>query len=289
MSRNSDCENLASIVVTTYKNFSCLPKLVQTIFAQTWPKLEVIISDDGSANFSKEFFNGILSNPPAKIKKIKLIHHERNLGTVKNFNHAIKSASGKFIIGIAQDDHFFSSDTVASIIERFGDSHILACKRALMDLTGNPARELPTAKQIKLLRKRNLYKHLLARGNFISGACTYYRRDVFDKYGFFDENFRLLEDFPFYLHYLRKGGIIKFADLVTVLYSPDGISTQFLENPALQSDILNLYRRELAFNQGALRKIIWLNLVLRKIVFKINEENKTLSGLIKRIYDRFFV
>lgn len=77
----------------------------------------------------------------------------------------------------------------------------------------------------KLYRRRELLSYISVHGNIISGASTYYHKDVFEDFGKFDENFKLLEDYPYYFHILSRGCYIHFIDVSTIDYCCDGVSS----------------------------------------------------------------
>ena len=59
----------------------------------------------------------------------------------------------------------------------------------------------PSLYQVSLLDQSNhFFEYIMKYGNFVSGASTYYKKEIFDKYGLFDEKYKLLEDYPFYVN-----------------------------------------------------------------------------------------
>lgn len=83
-----------------------------------------------------------------------------------------------------------------------------------------------------------MLKTLAIRGNFISGACTYYRRAFLEEIGGFDESYVLLEDYPFYLRALNQGHAIGFLDSITMKHQVGGVSSRNQKemHPALKHD-----------------------------------------------------
>ena len=76
-------------------------------------------------------------------------------------------------------------------------------------------------------------------GNFVSGASTYYKKEIFDKYGLFDEKYKLLEDYPFYVNLAFNNEKIGYIDYPTIQYELGGISTASNRNPLLDQDYCN--------------------------------------------------
>ncbi|MDO5774812.1 MAG: glycosyltransferase [Spirochaetales bacterium] len=83
----------ASLIILCYKNLEYIDRVLKSCFIQDYPDIEIILRDDGSPNFSYENINAIFSYCPKRIS-YKIIHSEKNEGTVKNYNKAILASSG---------------------------------------------------------------------------------------------------------------------------------------------------------------------------------------------------
>jgi glycosyltransferase involved in cell wall biosynthesis len=90
---------LISIVMCTYNGEAFLEAQINSLINQTYPNLEIIISDDASADNTRTILSRYADNPI-----IKLFFQENNLGFVANFEFAISKASGNFIALCDQDD-----------------------------------------------------------------------------------------------------------------------------------------------------------------------------------------
>lgn len=91
---------LVSILIPTYNGEEFIKTAIQSALEQTYPNLEIIISDDGSTDNTikiAEAFQEKSSIP------YRILTHS-NYGLVKNLNFCIKQAQGKYIKFIFQDD-----------------------------------------------------------------------------------------------------------------------------------------------------------------------------------------
>lgn len=247
-------EKLVSVIILTYKNFSKMEKNLNSIFEQNYPNIEIIISDDCSGNFDSYYIDKLLEKKSANIKKIEIIKNTKNLGTVKNFNGAIKKSTGDYILPLSQDDSFYSKNTITKIVDSFGESLVISGIRKVVSEDGMEKGELPSIEERDILNCKKLYNYLILNGNLISGASTYYKKEVFDKYGFFDENLFLLEDMPYYLKLMRNNENIKILDFSTIKYGDNGVSS--FKNPLLRKDYMNLYFRESNEVKGYLKRYL---------------------------------
>ena len=270
-------KELVTIIVPTYRNFNNLDKNLLSIFNQTYNNIELIISDDGSENYDESLIDNIIEKYKNLNKnlKIKKIHHLKNIGTVKNANYAIKNSTGKYIFFLAQDDIFYNEKVVEEIINNFGENLICTTYRNCLS-EEEFIEVLPNKERLEKLNTKNSYLDLLVNGNYISGACTYYKKEVFEKYGYFDEKMRLLEDFPYYLEILRNKEKIGFIPIKSINYFLGGISTTKKINLVLLEDFKHTYLREVENAKGYLKRILKFNIKIT--------ENILLSENPKKCY-----
>ena len=80
-------------------------------------------------------------------------------------------------------------------------------------------------RKIKESEPEGLFRQMYG-SNMIVGCCTAQSRELIDKYGMFDERYRIIEDYPRYLRLSREGVRIHFFDRVVVKYRMGGVSSQ---------------------------------------------------------------
>ncbi|GGK57855.1 glycosyltransferase family 2 protein [Rufibacter glacialis] len=90
---------LVSVVMCAYNTRSFIENAVNSILKQTYLNFELIISDDGSTDGTREWLSTLKDHP-----KVRLFLQERNMGYVANKNFAISQAKGEFITQNDSDD-----------------------------------------------------------------------------------------------------------------------------------------------------------------------------------------
>lgn len=232
-----------SVITLTYKNWRILDKAIASVANQIVDenyKIEYLIVDDGSDDFDVDYVSSLLTNTKLKYR---IIINPNNYGTVASFNNAIRQSTGDIIIPLSADDEFYDSNVVNDIANEFvnTDAKIVTGYRVLKS-NGFEFDCFPKAKVINLFDNREkLLKYLLCRGNIVSGASTYYSRRVFDKIGFFDEKYKLLEDYPFYIKSLSNGLCIHFFERKVIFFGDEGVSSKKNINPILLRDYETLF------------------------------------------------
>ncbi len=90
---------LISVVLCTYNGADFLREQIDSILNQTWKPLEIIISDDGSTDQTKDILLSYKHHP-----EIQLYFQVKNLGPIKNVEFVLCKAQGDFIAFSDQDD-----------------------------------------------------------------------------------------------------------------------------------------------------------------------------------------
>lgn len=90
---------LISIVVATYNGERFLRKQLDSILAQSYNNIELIIGDDNSSDNTIDILNAYAKHYP-----VKIILNEENIGYVKNFERLLFYCSGDYIAFCDQDD-----------------------------------------------------------------------------------------------------------------------------------------------------------------------------------------
>lgn len=183
---------LISIIVPVYNVESFLGKCIDSIIAQTYRNLEIILVDDGSTDKSGEICDAYRSSD----KRVKIIH-KRNGGAASARNRGLEIAQGEYI-GFVDSDDYMDEDMYELLIRYMDkDVDIVACGRYVIyppKSTGLNHKILCTDKITKFDRMHAIGE-LLEKRIFEYGVCDkIYRRELFDDVRF--PNGRFAEDLP---------------------------------------------------------------------------------------------
>jgi glycosyltransferase involved in cell wall biosynthesis len=197
---------LISVLAANYNNGQFVLDALESIAAQTYPNIELIIVDDASVD-----------NSPALIKEWlksfnkphKFIQHEKNYGLCRTCNDLVKNASGKYLSFIATDDMYLPGKIarqVAIMEELNGKIAMLYGDTYLMDEKGNrrfgsflttlSKCDWQYAPSGDLLEK-------LQEFHFVHWLSALVRKDVFNVVGYFDEDLQF-EDYDMSIRIARK-------------------------------------------------------------------------------------
>ncbi len=205
---------LVSLTIPTYQGEKFLEETLSTALAQTYPHIEIIISDDGSKDDTLKIARRFQEKSPFEFRI--LTHHR--LGIVNNWNFCISMSKGQYIKFLFQDD-LLRPDCVEAMVnlaEKDKEIGMVFSPRGLILSQGAEDEEKcmsvyqhatglhrswsdlqPIQPGEALLNDRNLMSHPL---NKIGEPSTVLiRKEVFDKVGLFDNSLCQLIDVDMWL------------------------------------------------------------------------------------------
>ncbi|MFA6185093.1 MAG: glycosyltransferase [Candidatus Shapirobacteria bacterium] len=223
---------LISIILISYKNYRYIYEALDSILCQDYLNIEIIISNDGSDDFDQKSVNQYLTkNKKQNIKNFIINNNKKNIGTVKNVNKAIKLSKGKYITIFAADDTLYNSQVVTKFINSFNtlpknelivtsqvDMYDVRLKKIIQPFISETNKE-----KIRKLTPKKLFAEMSTQC-ILPGSGTCYKREIFKKYGYFDEKYVLVEDYSSALRLSRLGVKYNYFDFISIKHRDGGIS-----------------------------------------------------------------
>lgn len=190
---------LVSIAIPAYNSEKYLAPALQSCLDQTYPNIEVVISDDqskdGTVMIIREFMQ--------KAGNIRYVTQEKNLGPVANVNAAVGMAKGEFVIILDHDD-MLPPHHVERMVKHFTspDIALVHCNAMRIDSAGREIR-MVGCDQEKIKQSRRPLKYLCFN-NFIQSCGMMFRRSAFEAIGGWDESFYYDGEWDSYVRYAEK-------------------------------------------------------------------------------------
>ncbi len=119
---------LVSIVIATYNGSLFLAQQMESVVAQTYSNIEIIVVDDCSTDNTIE----ILKDFQLQYPHINIYSNKINLGYVKNFEKGCTLASGTYIALCDQDD-VWHVDKIKKMQAVIGSYPVIYCDSVLCD------------------------------------------------------------------------------------------------------------------------------------------------------------
>lgn len=132
MSPNNIHTPRVAVVMATYNGEKFIEEQLQSIINQTYPNLEIVITDDCSTDGTYSIVKRYASQYP----NITCYLNRRNIGYVKNFEKAIKLATADYIALSDQDD-IWHPGKIALMMQHIHDASVVYCDSEFIDADGN--------------------------------------------------------------------------------------------------------------------------------------------------------
>jgi glycosyltransferase len=187
-----------SIITIVYNNQDFIETCIQSVLDQTYPNLEHIIIDGGSTDGTQ-----------AKIEpyKDKLGYYisKKDNGLYDALNRGIKQASGDIIGILHSDDIYFNENSIQKVVEAF--------KKSSADLVyaNGVFVDKNNIHKVKRIYDAKPYKKKYLNFGWIPLHTTIYvKKEVFDKYGLYDESYSIASDYEISLRWFEETKINKY-------------------------------------------------------------------------------
>jgi len=233
---------LVSVVIPTYNRAAIISDSIRSVLAQTYPKLEVLVIDDGSSDDTRRVVEAF--GAPVQY------HYQPNAGVCAARNHGLSIARGEYVALLDSDDGWLPWKLAAQvailrrdpaigmvwtdmIADRAGgeivstaylrtmySAHGYVRIEDMCERLGTLADVLPDAPAD--MADRPFYAGdvfpAMILGNLVHTSTVVLRRDRLRAIGGFDESLRPAgEDYEFHLHTTSLGRVA-FLDAPTILY-----------------------------------------------------------------------
>jgi len=209
---------LVTIGAANFNNSRYVIESLESIRAQTYPNMELVIVDDASKDDSPALIEEWLKTYD---KPYRYIRHETNGGLCKTCNDLIKNAKGKYISLIGTDDLYVPEKIAKQVdlLEKDPSAGMVYSDTYLIDENGSrmsgtfmttlskcPFDRAPSGDVLNELQQMN----------FIHGLSMLIRKSVYDEIGGYDETLSF-EDYDMNLRIAKRFKIL-FMDEIVCLY-----------------------------------------------------------------------
>jgi glycosyltransferase involved in cell wall biosynthesis len=278
MDKKSNNNPMVSIIMPSYNQAEYLSETLDSVLAQSFKDWECLIVDDGSIDNTEEIAK-IYCKKDDRFKYIK----QENQGPSVARNNGIRNSAGEFILPLDSDD-LISKDYLSEAMRVFAENPKIKLVYCEAEFFGEKKGEwdLPEYSYERLLFENMIF------------CSAFYRRSDYDNTDGYNENMREgLEDWDFWLSFLKKGDIVYKIPQIHFFYriknnSRNSISNEitvkkmhkriFLNHRELYFEFLNPIYSENAIKN--LKKHI--HILQKEIEFLKVQKNGKIGNLIKK-------
>ena len=241
-----------SIVTINYNNVEGLKKTLSSVVEQSYRDIEHIIIDggstDGSVEVIKEYVAANPNKDPFFKHTIKWVSEKDN-GIYNAMNKGIEIALGQRVVNknhTSNITHNTLQESLCNYVQILNSGDILASpdvtermvnalhsftRSTLNDkidvpiLYGNMIKKDYTTG--KIIGKSREVEYSLRQyfSSTMNHDCCYFRRDLFETYGLYDENLKIVSDWKWFLQAIGLGHVKPvYVDIDVTIFDASGIS-----------------------------------------------------------------
>lgn len=204
-----------SIITINRNNAAGLEKTLQSLASQTYKDFEYIIVDGASTDESVD----VIKKYESRFAHLKWIS-EPDKGIYNAMNKGLRMATGEYVQILNSADCLAATDVtekMVAAIEKAGSPSILY---------GNMIKCYPDGRKVvdKSFAGREITMLDMYTGT-LNHDPAYIRRELFEKYGYYDESLKIVSDWKWYLQAIILGGEKpRYVDMDVTLFDMTGIS-----------------------------------------------------------------
>ena len=197
-----------SVLIPVYNGERHLSECLESVLAQDYNDVEVLIADDGSSDGSQK----IIEQFAARAPRIRWWKNPRNLGLTANANVCLRAAKGEFIKFVHQDDALLSPSALHKMVSVLDENPAVVLVSSQPHLTGTKSQPLFFSKKSGRYDGKKTIIACFEKNNNLIGqpTLTLFRKSAAPRG--FNERFTGHMDFEMWCHLLEQGDFFHLAE-----------------------------------------------------------------------------
>ena len=207
-----------SIITATYNSEKTVKETIESILNQKYTDFEHIIIDGNSKDNTMKIVKEYEPKYNGKLKYIS----EKDSGIYDAMNKGIKMATGDIIGILNSDDKYANENVLEKIVDKFKETN---CDGTYADLIFMDEETMTKPERVWKSAKGKL-----KNGWHPAHPTLYLKKDVYDKIGLFDLQYRIVADYDFMLRMMKDENIkLEYINDVLIHMRAGGTSTAGLK------------------------------------------------------------
>ena len=208
---------LVSLVIPAYNHAGYLAAAVKSVLAQNYPKVELIVLDDGSTDDTAAVL--------AELGDGFYWETQANMGQSRTLARGWSMAKGEVLGYLSADDMLEPGAVSSAVAALMTMPTVVAtyCDFHLID---------PESRPVRTVRLPEFsYEHMLARVSCPIGPGAFFRRSVYLQSGPWNPQYRQMPDYDFWLRIGLHGSIFHLSQVLAAFRVHEGSQTYSVTTP----------------------------------------------------------
>ena len=200
-----------SVITINYNNLQGLDNTIKSVESQSVKDFEWVVVDGASSDGSRELIEEHSNNITSWVS-------ERDSGIYNAMNKGIRMSKGEYLLFLNSGDMFADDQVVANIMSELTGEDFIFGNIYHSDKLG-----------VKAFNEKNITDKEMAfmlTTSSLPHQSTFIHRSVFERYGFYREDLRIVSDWEKLMDVLVfKHGSLRYIPIVVSIYDTGGISS----------------------------------------------------------------
>jgi len=237
-----------SIITVCWNAATTIEKTIRSVASQTYGDMEYIVIDGKSNDGTLEI---VQQYPNVVSKWIS----EPDKGLYDAMNKGIRMATGDYVGIINADDTFFDAQVVSKI------AAFLKCNDTIHACIGDIVQHRNDGTVVRRYSARNWKPKMLKFGFMPPHPAVFIKKEVFDKFGGYEGNFKIAADYELITRLFLKNKITwAYSNMVTHSMLLGGLSSSGWNSYTVSSKeiVTALKMNNISFNPWCIRfRAVW--------------------------------
>ncbi len=201
-----------SIITINWNNAQGLEKTIRSVVSQNYKDFEYVVIDGGSNDGSVDIIKRYAEAFPINWLS------EPDKGIYNAMNKGIAKASGEYLHFLNSGDMLLDNDVVAKMIGQIDRNNYPDI------LVGRMIKQMPDGSLYRNPVNDN-YSFIRFYNASLPHPTTYIKKELFDKYGLYDESLKIVSDWKWFMQVVAFNGVKPIAvDVDVTIFDMTGIS-----------------------------------------------------------------
>lgn len=201
-----------SIITINRNDAPGLKKTIRSVISQSFRDYEFIVIDGASTDHSIDIIKQNEANIHCWVS-------EPDLGIYHAMNKGISRATGEYLYFLNSGDTFVSDDVLSDVFEH-SISENFVCGNIIWDRKGTLTEDKGYKGRDWTFSLYDLY------AGFLSHQAFLIHRNMFEKYGIYDERLRIMSDWKlFFIAIGIHREAVQYIDVTLSVYNTEGLSS----------------------------------------------------------------
>lgn len=228
MEKNIQSFPLVTLGVITYNSSKFILDTLDSTLYQTYPNIELVISDDCSTDNTQELITKWIELHKHHFSSVLFVSTPKNIGVAGNCNNIFKNSTAKWIKLLSGDDKLVPEciSEFVNYTTEHPEAKICGCKfKFVSDISESYLKKMsmyyrdtyyPFLKgSLKYQKKKIISGYYVP----VAGPCIFFSREIWEMVGGFDEKYPFAEEEPFFFRVVYSNNKIFFVDKELYIYN----------------------------------------------------------------------